>query len=363
MTTVHEAFDTRIFYKEARTLVRAGHEVVLIVTHKKNEVVEGIRIIGLRKKKNRFTRMTLCVWECLRYALREKADVYHFHDPELIPTGIFFKSIGKNVIYDMHENISKDLRDKLWLPTFIRALFSFIMPFFEFIFIRTMSVVFAEISYQKDYFWVKKSIVLLNLPLIDPSDSVSLGKLKRFTLGYIGGVEPCRGSITIIEALSKLKRRNIEIGYECIGPADHVNIFELEQMCEQRGLQFVRFYGKLPLLKGKEILKKCSAGLAILHPLANFKKSYPTKMFEYMALGIPVIVSSFPLYQEIINKAKCGLSVNPLNPSEIADVIQWLLEHPKEAEVMGRNGQQVVLEKYNWYNEAKKLLDFYNTFR
>lgn len=363
MTTVHDAFSTRIFYKEARSLAKAGHEVVLIVTHDRNEIVDGVRIVGLRKRKNRFARMTLTVWECLRCALREKADAYHFHVPELIPSGAFLKLIGKNVIYDMHENFPKDLRDKLWLSKFIRVPLSFIVPFFEFLFIRTMPIIFAETSYQKDYPWFKNSIVLLNLPLVDLCSPTSWEKPERFTLGYIGGVEPCRGSITTIEVLSELKRRDLEIGYECIGPADDVDIIELEQMCEQRGLRFARFYGELPFSKGMEILRKCSVGLAVLHPLANFNESYPTKMFEYMALGIPVIVSNFSLYQEIIDETKCGLCVDPLKPKEIADAVQWLLEHPKEAEQMGRNGQRAVLEKYNWNNEAKKLLDFYNTFK
>ena len=78
-----------------------------------------------------------------------------------------------------------------------------------------------------------------------------------------------------------------------------------------------------------------------------------------MALGMPVVVSNFPLWREVVDGSRCGVCVDPLNPQATADAIQWLFEHPREAKEMGLNGQRAVLEKYNWDNEAKKLLDFY----
>jgi len=106
LTAVHPVWDSRIFHREAKTLVRAGYEVSFIVPHDKEEIIEGVRIIPLPKPNNRFSRMTRGAWRLFRLALKEKSDIYHFHDPEIIPVGILLKLLTRSqVIYDVHENI------------------------------------------------------------------------------------------------------------------------------------------------------------------------------------------------------------------------------------------------------------------
>jgi len=82
-------------------------------------------------------------------------------------------------------------------------------------------------------------------------------------------------------------------------------------------------------------------------------------LFEYMSAGLPVIASNFPAWRTLIEQAGCGLTVNPLNVREIADAITWILEHPAEAEAMGKRGQAAVLSTYNWDTQVASLLDLY----
>ena len=103
LTSVHPPFDNRIFHKEAKSLTKAGYDVTLIAQHDKDEVVDGIRIVPLPKPKNRIERMTKTVWMVFRLALKENADVYHFHDPELIIIGLMLRARGKKVIYDIQD--------------------------------------------------------------------------------------------------------------------------------------------------------------------------------------------------------------------------------------------------------------------
>ena len=111
--------------------------------------------------------------------------------------------------------------------------------------------------------------------------------------------------------------------------------------------------------KVSELLAQARVGVATLHPDPNYLGSLPTKLFEYMAAGLPVVASNFPLWKEIVEGNKCGLTVNPLDPEEIAHAIEYLINHPDEARRMGENGRQAVLEKYNWETEGKKLLALY----
>jgi len=78
-----------------------------------------------------------------------------------------------------------------------------------------------------------------------------------------------------------------------------------------------------------------------------------------MAAGIPVIASDFPLWREIIAKWECGLLVDPLEPRAIAEAIQWLLEHPDEASMMGERGREAAAAEFNWADEGAGLCQFY----
>ena len=100
-------------------------------------------------------------------------------------------------------------------------------------------------------------------------------------------------------------------------------------------------------------------GLITLAPIPNYLESYPTKLFEYMAAGIPVVASDFPLFRNIVEGADCGLLVDPKSPKQIAEAIDWLIDHPEDAERMGANGKRAARDTYNWHGEARKLTTLY----
>jgi glycosyltransferase involved in cell wall biosynthesis len=84
-------------------------------------------------------------------------------------------------------------------------------------------------------------------------------------------------------------------------------------------------------------------------------------MFEYMSASLPLITSNFPFWKEIVEGNNCGICVNPLNPQEIADAIKYIINNPKEAEKMGKNGRDAVEKKYNWTIEEIKLFKVYES--
>ena len=102
-------------------------------------------------------------------------------------------------------------------------------------------------------------------------------------------------------------------------------------------------------------------GVIVFLPGPNHLDAYPNKLFEYMAAGIPVVASHFPLWREIIEGEKCGLVVDPHSPQEIGAAIQWLLDNPEEAEAMGRRGATAIAEKYNWETQGTKLVELYKS--
>ena len=85
MTSIHVIVDPRIVRKECTTLAQAGYDVTLVAAHDGPVSSGSVRIVTVPKPKSRTERMTLTAFRVFRAALRERADVYHMHDPELLP--------------------------------------------------------------------------------------------------------------------------------------------------------------------------------------------------------------------------------------------------------------------------------------
>ncbi len=355
LTSVHPPFDTRIFHKEAKSLARAGYDVTLIAQHDKEEIIDGIRISPLLKPKNRLERMTKTVWLTYRKALKINADVYHFHDPELMPVGLLLKRHGKRVIYDVHEDVPRQNLSKPYLPVAFRKPISLMIGALEAFSARRFDGVVTATPFINRRFLElgANAINVNNYPLVSELYAAeNQWKNKEKIVCYVGGIGRIRGAFEMVEAIGKTKYRlllagNIETDIENV----------LQQIPGWRQVEALGFVNREGV---RATAARSIAGLVLFHPEPNHINAQPNKMFEYMSAGIPVIASNFPLWKEIIEGAKCGICVDPLNPEDIAGAIQFIIDHPAEAEQMGKNGRRAVEEKYNWGMEEKKLLGLYS---
>jgi glycosyltransferase involved in cell wall biosynthesis len=357
LTSVHPPFDVRIFYKECVTLAGAGYEVVLIAPYERNEVVDGVRIRAVPKPKNRLDRMTRTVWRVFKAALDERLDFCHFHDPELIPIATLLKLTGKRVIYDVHENVREDILAKTYINPRLRTLIAWLAGIAERISAICFDGIVAATPAIAKRFPSKKSVTVHNFPVLDNLPSVeSQPYTERGPIvAYVGVISVDRGLKEMIEATAYLPP-SLNAKLVLAGSCDS----EVESAIQQtaNGVR-VEFKGWLSQDGVSRLLSNTRVGLVLLHAVGGFVESYPIKMFEYMATGVPIVASDFPLWGEIIRKSKCGILVNPLDPKSIALAIQWLLEHPDEAEEMGRNGREAARARYNWLTEAQQLRSFY----
>jgi len=355
LTSVHPPFDVRIFHKQAKTLIKAGYGVVLIAQHTKEETVDGVKIVPLPKAKHRFERMTKVVWKLFRLALKEKANVYHFHDPELILIGVGLKLLGKKVIYDVHEDVPKDILAKDWAGNFmIRKTISFIFDGLE----RFSSVFFdSVISATPDIakkFNPTKTILLRNMPILELIDTVKPASRKRdkSIVIYAGGLSRVRGIKEIIQAMELVKAK-AELWLLGKWKSE-----EFKKQCEiLEGWEYTKYLGYKEIEHVYSYMKNANIGIVNFLPQPHNINSLPNKPFEYMACSVPIVMSNFPYWEEMFKG--CAIFCNSQEPRDIAKKIDFLLAHPQEAERIGRSGRQVILEKYNWENESKKLIKMY----
>jgi glycosyltransferase involved in cell wall biosynthesis len=227
--------------------------------------------------------------------------------------------------------------------------------------LRGLAIIFAEQSYEADHLDLNSpKITVLNLPIAEEILAIESEKYKCPTVGYIGTISPLRGSLATARAL-RLLNQEMEVDWECIGHIDRSHQQELIQTMSETHAHCLRLRGRMNMIDGLKLVSKCHAGLALLANTPNYHDSFPTKMFEYMALGVPVVVSDFPLYRQVVEQARCGICVDPDDVRGIADAIRWLILHPAEAFEMGQRGRSAVFSRYNWTHEGEKLLGFYRT--
>lgn len=357
-TSVHTRYDTRIFLKECRSLAHAGYETILVVADGNgDEEKDGVSIRDVGKGNGRIDRILNVTRRVLRKAISINADIYHFHDPELIPAGLKLKRLGKQVIFDSHEDVPKQLLSKPYLNKPAKLVLSRLIGVYEYWACRRFDAIVAATPYIRDKFLKinERTVDINNFPMCGELASNYGWQNKQPTVCYIGGISEARGIRELVQALGCLES-NARL--ELVGRFSEHSIES--EVRSYPGWSRVDALGFVDRAGVREVLARSIAGLVTFHSAPNHIDAQPNKMFEYMSAGIPVIGSDFPLWREIIHGNNCGKCVDPLNPMEIAQAMDFFIDNPDVAKQMGENGQKAVREKYNWLAEERKLMSLYN---
>ena len=360
LTSVHPRYDTRVFLRECCSLAKVEeYSVSLIVADNLgDELKNDVSIYDVGKLDGRLNRVLKTTKKVFQKAKELDSDIYHFHDPELIPIGLKLKRMGKEVIFDVHEDTSSQIKNKFYIPKPFRAMFGFMYSILNGYIAKKFRLVLAEASYEAIYKdKTQDYIILQNFPDTKFLEPYRVVERRKNGIFYIGGVSNERGLDVTIKALKILKDRDIDFYMHYIGPIYSQNLIadlDLEGIEDK-----IKFYGNMVLNEGFEISKECKVGLSVLKPVKNMQTSYSTKVFEYMAVNLPVITSNFPLYQDVVETFHTGRCIDPQDGSELADAIEYIFTHEEEAKVMGENGSRAVAEQFNWDIENRKLLALY----
>lgn len=358
LTSVHTLLDTRIFYKECQSLKQANYKVSLITVSKSDELIDGIQIYGVRKPDKFIKRIFVTAFQIFQIARKMGADVYHFHDPELIWVGFLLKVLGKKVIYDIHEDLPNQVMHKFYIPYWVRPIVSKGAKSAENLAGRVFDALIAATPTIAERFPPTKTVTVLNFPILKEllMPEAQLYEDRDNLIVYVGVIGLTRGAKEMIEA-TKILPQSLNAQLILGGSVQPPELQdELKGLAQDKTIKFLGWQSRKEV---QNLLGQARIGLVTLHPTQSYLDSYPVKLFEYMAAGIPVVASNFPLWKEIVEKSQCGMLVNPLDPSEIANAIEYLLTHPAEAAEMGKNGQRAVQELFNWEAESKKLIAVY----
>jgi len=364
ITSVHPIDDVRIFIKECSSLASNGFDVTIIACGDSafEDIKNGVKRISLYiPVKNRLQRMLRRSKAVYLRALQVNADIYHFHDPELIPVGLKLKKRNKIVIYDVHEDYPLNFLTKDWIPNVLKHLVAEVIVFFEKQAAKSFDAIVSVTPQIVDRFKKinKNSILVTNYPIIKNQLELRFNEKASNTFCYAGTINQLRMIHLIIQAMETVPDASFFL-------AGEVSVKYLERLKKLPSWKNVVFFGCIPHHQVLSLYSQSVFGIVIenYHPV-NYDTEGSlgiTKLFEFMQAGLPVVCSDFVLHKKIIDTYNCGIAINPNSILEIAETIKFFLTNPDKAKEMGKNGQKAVKETYNWTSQELVLINLYKKF-
>jgi glycosyltransferase involved in cell wall biosynthesis len=356
-TSAHPSTDIRIFIKECQSLAKEdGFEVTLVAPNTENNCINNVNVVGVPSPAGgRMTRFIKTSQVIYHSAKRLDADVYHFHDPEMIFYAYLLKLKGNKVIYDVHEDVPRQIMSKQWIPKPLRRLISFTFEQFENFCARRFDAIIGATPFITERFKRLgcKAVNVNNFPILKELYIPDVDwSSKEKAVCYMGGINQVRGMVEMTEAIGKTDARLL-LGGKFLSKDLKAKV---ESMDGWRNVEDMGFLNREDVAR---TLSKSVAGLVLFHEEPNHVNSQPNKMFEYMSAGLPVISSNFNLWRDIVEGNDCGICVDPLDTDAIAKAIDALVSDPEKAKRMGDNGREAIHEKYNWEQESKSLISLY----
>jgi glycosyltransferase involved in cell wall biosynthesis len=361
-TSAHPPDDKRIFQRQARYLAEKGLNVVLIAPGLEGRRMEsGVQFIGLGPHVG-YRGRVLRLRKTFRLARATDAEVYHFHDPDLLPVGIGLKrSTGSPVVYDCHENYRLAALSSRGLPPWLAPGASQAVDLVERTLARRMSAVVSPHPQRLKELVGGSGVASLQVPNSPRKSyggsSRSRRKAQPPEVVYIGLLSEERGADLILEAARLLPELRFRLHVDLGGP-ERLADYQVE--VERMGLTNVQAEGYVPYGEVAEVLSRATVGLLpwMVTP-QHLYAAQPTKLFEYMAVGLPIVAADLPITRQIVEESGAGILHTPGDADDLARKIQSLVDSPVDRASMSKAGRRSFHERYNFDAVGEQLLDLY----
>jgi len=367
ITTVHPPFDQRIFYRECISLTKKYQTTLICHYDEKDSLKNNVHILSLGKYTTKtlrikFIQRVISNLMAFVKGLINHYSIFHIHDPELIIVGFLLKKFSRTkIIFDCHEDYSGYILQRVGLGKYQRLIFSITFRFLERIATKNFDAIITADRGMKEKFdklGAKKVEVIFNFPLIDLFPFEVEPDNTEYDLVYNGSI-PRYHLLTSFSVAELLIKKGFPLKWYFFGRSPELNWATAE--ISKRNLK--DFFFILPPVPHDQVaneIRKAKIGFIPLPDLPKFQHNIPTKLFEFMALGMPAVLSNLPPSREFVGDGKCAIMVNPNDPNAYAEAIIELINDRQKRIEMGLEGRRRVEEGLNWTQEEQKLFQVYS---
>lgn len=357
-SSVHRVNDIRVFHKECRTLATGSYDVSLVACPAEVPSGSGVSVITLQSKGGRLRRMLTGALNAYSAAKAQKADLYHFHDPELLPYGLLLKTFTRaRVVYDSHECYPDDILTKEWIPLPLRKVIAAAFRLLEDFVVKRLDLVVAATSHIEERFKpvARRTVTINNYPLLEEFIQAQSHEVAKDGFCYVGAISHVRGILPLMDSLDFVDQ---DIRFYLAGTFASADIES--QVKGHRNWDRVTYLGQVSRREISEVYSKSFAGIVNFLPAPNHIYSQPNKLFEYMSAGIPVVCSNFDLWRSVVETGECGICVDPSSPRALAEAVNAIHGDSSLWSAYSSNGRRLIEEKYSWNREGQRLLQSYD---
>lgn len=344
LTVVHHPEDSRIRHRQIAALLEAGWRVTYAAPwsghdHALPAGVPGLTPVDLPRAQG---RRRVAALRGAREVLRSRAaehDVVLLHDPELLlaTPGLDLPP----VVWDVHEDTAAAVEVRPWVPGMLRRPAAAAVRGVERLAERRVYLLLADHHYARR-FRRPHPVVPNVISVPDAPAPAAQPQDGRLRVVYLGSNTLERGTAEMVQVARDLPDG---VRLEVIGQAHGAAEGMLRDAADAGVLDWLGF---LPSDQAVRRLDGALAGLCLLHDEANFRPSMATKVVEYLARGIPAVVTPLPVQQELVHRSEAGVVVPFGSTTEVVDVLTaWAAESDRARE-LGRRGHAYVAEHHDW---------------
>ena len=345
-------FDQRV-YKEVKSMTKNGHNVEIITPHEitENKEIDNIVVhcIGTKRPLG-FTALKI-----LRKALQKKYDLFYCHELDPLVYSWILKKITKTpIIWDCHEYLvpmKRELQGNL-SALLTKIAINFAAP-------KTDHIITVDNTLGKQLSRFGPVTVIPNYPTIldFPLSNTKKENINPNIL-YVGSLTKERGVEKMIKAYHIVKK-DIDAELTIIGGFYDSKLEKWAKEYDSKNNLNIKWKGWVNYTELAPHFTEADIGLCILQDSERYMKAIATKIFEYLIMGLPVITSKGHMSDKLIQKGKCGISVDSSSETEIAKGILNLLNQ-ESIKIMAKNTIQFSREKYIWERREEKMIKVIN---
>lgn len=371
ITTAHPPKDTRIFRRECASLAKAGFDVTLIARHESEALENGVHLLPFGvSSKSRIHRFILDTRTAAATALSLRADLYHFHDPELLPAmRDLSRKTSSPVIWDVHEYYAYSIpfnNSLLLRPLSRAAAIAFKLLERDSCRRRFAGIVVVSDTMRNHYLDLHLPIAVVgNYPDLTDFPAANVSKSDRPLLVSIGAQYGPKGAYQIADAYQILRNIiNCDLAFwGSFHPPQLKDELKRRTHSKQSPHQSAEIEGPLPWITlMADLLPKAWLGFVLFDTSnPNYRLGLPNRLFEMWAAGVPAVVTDNTEVARLVRQHNAGIVVPNNEPETLAAAILPLLRDPGRLSVLGDNARLAVERFFNWTPSFMNLLSLYGS--